>query len=82
LNYDDRTRDTFYRLRNISEQNSTTGQGYNGLVAAPATGNPPADGAYEARTGVMIWSLGPDGWADFNSKANVGGNKDNIISWK
>ena len=30
----------------------------------------------------MIWSAGPDKMIDPNSKANLGANKDNILSWK
>jgi hypothetical protein len=29
----------------------------------------------------MVWSLGPDGNADANTKANLGANKDNVTSW-
>jgi prepilin-type N-terminal cleavage/methylation domain-containing protein len=30
---------------------------------------------------VMVWSFGPDGKADPNTKANQGVNKDNVLSW-
>jgi hypothetical protein len=29
----------------------------------------------------MVWSLGSDGKADANQKANQGVNQDNIVSW-
>ena len=30
----------------------------------------------------MVWSAGPDKLVDPNVKANVGANKDNVLSWK
>lgn len=37
---------------------------------------------YEANVSVMVWSAGPDKKVQFNGHANVGVNKDNILSWK
>ncbi|MGV3771506.1 MAG: type II secretion system protein [Verrucomicrobiales bacterium] len=74
LNYDGNTLDAFYRQDAVSSMGS--GQGYNGLFAG-ATPN-----AWQARNGVMVWSLGPDRQASSTQKANEGVNKDNILSWK
>jgi hypothetical protein len=30
----------------------------------------------------MVWSAGPDKQVDPNTKATLGVNKDNILSWK
>jgi prepilin-type N-terminal cleavage/methylation domain-containing protein len=77
MNYDNQTRDAFYRLSKVS-QSGTTGTGFNGLFQADKS----IGDSFEARQGVMVWSLGPDGWADsVNAKANEGANKDNILSW-
>jgi prepilin-type N-terminal cleavage/methylation domain-containing protein len=80
MNYDNNTRDEFYSKAVVS-QNTTTGAakgaGLNGLFLA----DPNNPNSYESRNGVMVWSLGPDGWADPSKPANVGGNADNITSW-
>jgi hypothetical protein len=46
--------------------------------------NPEAPGAdsFRFNGGVMVWSLGPDKKADFNVKANVGVNRDNVLTWR
>ena len=74
MNYDNSTRDGFYMQPLVSE--GTAGKGLNGTFKADG---PVA--AYETRTPVMIWSLGPDGAANAAEKANVGLNKDNVLSW-
>ena len=76
MNYDNQTRDSFYRLGKVS-QSSATGTGYNGLFLSDKS----VPDSYEARHGVMVWSLGPDGWADPAQPANVDPNKDNVLSW-
>ena len=77
LNYDDQSRDGFYRNQAVSAD-GTTGKGLNGLFKADA-----ADAnSFEARAPVMVWSLGPDGWADVTQRANAGFNRDNVLSWK
>jgi prepilin-type N-terminal cleavage/methylation domain-containing protein len=76
LNGDNRCRDGFYRLDAVSK-NTTTGAGYNGLVAAPGV----VANGWEAPVTVMIWSLGPDGQANNTLNAITGVNKDNIQSW-
>ena len=74
LNYDDSCRDGFYRGTAVS-QDPVTKKGINGFVNA---GGPDT---WELRTGVMVWSLGPDKMADPNTPANKAPNKDNITSW-
>jgi len=76
LNYDNRCRDVFYRLSTVSAPN------LNGLTPVLNPQGKPLDNTYEARVPVMVWSLGPDRWADTRQKANEGFNKDNILSWK
>ena len=73
LNYDNQCRDGFYRSPSVTLKN---GSPLNGLSKAPNDAN-----SYEARTGVMVWSLGPDGMADPTIPADQGVNKDNILSW-
>lgn len=81
LNYDDHTRDAFYRLDTVSWANrpTTPKVGYNGLV--PPTPTSPAN-TFETRGAVMVWSLGPDGQANVNIAADKGVNRDNVLSWK
>ena len=74
LNYDNKARDAFYRRDSVSSLNAN--QGFNGL-SRTGTGD-----TFEANTDVMVWSLGVDGSADPNVRANAGANKDNILSWK
>jgi hypothetical protein len=52
--------------------------GFFGLVNSHL----PQPNFYEANAKVMVWSAGPDKMIDPNSKANVGANKDNVLSWK
>lgn len=73
LNYDDQCRDGFYEASKVSQLNGT--KGYNGLFVEPG------GTFYEARTPVMVWSLGPDGLASDTAKANDRPNKDNILGW-
>lgn len=75
LDYNNSTRDAFYRGSTVSEDPKAPGQGLNGLSSA-------GKDAFEARVPVMVWSLGPDRLADPNVKANVGVNKDNLLSWQ
>lgn len=78
MNGDDRCRDGLYGMDAVSNDPSGNGQkGFNGLYKASRVAN-----AFEARTGVMVWSLGPDGLADQRVRANQGVNKDNILNWK
>jgi prepilin-type N-terminal cleavage/methylation domain-containing protein len=72
LNYDNLCRDGFYRLSIVSWS------GVSGLFQV----NTNILNTWEGRSGVMVWSLGPDGWADQNVAANKAPNKDNVLSWK
>jgi len=74
LNYDGRCRDGFYKKLLVS------GGGINGLtLPTGVTGG----NYFEANKPVMIWSFGPDGFAnDQGPKANQVPNKDNVISWQ
>jgi len=78
LNYDEKTRDVFYRSRAVSQQAGQSG--FNGLVNShdPAGNN----NMFECSSPVMVWSLGPDKKFHPNVKANQAENKDNVLSWK
>jgi prepilin-type N-terminal cleavage/methylation domain-containing protein len=78
LNYDEKARDVLYRVAQVSRQNGQSG--YNGLFNSRDPGG--AGNGFEANSKVMIWSLGPDKRYDPASPANVGDNKDNVLSWK
>lgn len=73
---DDRCRDSFYKLKVVSQENLS--QGYNGLRNNDS--NVGSD-KFEANVPVMIWSFGPDGKANKTVQANSGVNKDNVLSW-
>lgn len=78
LNGDDRCRDGFYCQDAVSNDRTGNGRkGYNGLFKSSSLAN-----TFEARTSVMVWSMGPDGLADKGQPANKGANKDNILNWK
>jgi prepilin-type N-terminal cleavage/methylation domain-containing protein len=77
LNYDDRVRDSFYRKASVSQ--NTVAVGFNGLGNSSAS---PNSDDFEFSGKIMIWSAGPDKTIDPNTKANVGVNKDNVLSWK
>ena len=74
LNYDDYTVDWMYGKMAVGADSSNVRMGIQGLVLVP-------DYQLPVRASVMIWSMGPDGKADPTLKANVGVNKDNVISW-
>lgn len=76
LNYDGVSRDGFYRNAAVSQDPANTRKGLTGLTRA---GNA---NTFDARAEVMVWSLGPDGAADFTQPANKGVNKDNVLSWQ
>jgi prepilin-type N-terminal cleavage/methylation domain-containing protein len=83
MNGDERTRDGYYSLDAVSRDPSdpTGKRGYNGLFRSGTAAN-----TFEFRGTVMVWSMGPDGTVNDptkpNAGANVGANKDNILSWK
>jgi type II secretory pathway pseudopilin PulG len=83
LNYDEKTRDSFYRKKGVS--GSTPAQpatGLFGLMNSQIISQPSKLNYYEANSPIMVWSAGPDKTIDPNSPANVGANKDNVLSWK
>jgi prepilin-type N-terminal cleavage/methylation domain-containing protein len=81
LNYNDTTKDIFYRLRGVSRVGLTSkASGINGLFNQTDPNGTSDD--FEYRGGVMVWSLGPDKKATVNAKADVDLNRDNVISWK
>lgn len=73
----ERCRDVVYSKAEVSRQ---TGQsGFNGLF------NPIAPGGsdeFEHTGQFLIWSLGPDKKSSVTDKANLGVNKDNVLSWQ
>jgi prepilin-type N-terminal cleavage/methylation domain-containing protein len=72
LNDDNKCRDAFYKQAAVSQDNGNVG--FNGLVGT-------AGDNFELNGPVMVWSFGPDGKASATQKANVGDNRDNILSW-
>jgi len=76
LNYDNACRDGFYRSDTVSSDPKNPGKGLNGLISTGVRDT------WEARSGVMIWSFGPDKMADPTKPATVQPNKDNILSWQ
>jgi len=81
LNFDGKCRDALYRMQSVSQQAGDTG--YNGVSRGAPLG--PEDAGFdrfEIRANAVAWSLGPDGMAAADQKANVGMNKNNILSWK
>jgi len=80
MNYDNQCRDAFYRKDTISAD--TGDRGFNGLFRVKQANGTAIPNGFEAKASVMVWSLGPDGKADPNTKAGVGVNKDNVLSWK
>ena len=81
LNGDGKTRDAFYRSPLVSADpadRTTPKRGLNGLIPTVLNTNT----CYEANTPVMVWSAGPDKAIQPGGRANVGANKDNVLSWK
>jgi prepilin-type N-terminal cleavage/methylation domain-containing protein len=81
LNNDEKARDAFYRLDDVSRDptdNSNPPRGLNGLIPT-AVNNVRI---YEANAPVMVWSAGPDKAANPKIKADKDVNKDNVVSWK
>jgi prepilin-type N-terminal cleavage/methylation domain-containing protein len=77
------TSDLYYSQKNVSQTQSGSQTGYNGLFN-PNSSSPDTDNfLYHGK--VMVWSAGPDGKIDDASAgaapANKGFNKDNVLSW-
>jgi len=89
-NFDNRTRDAFYRQDAVASATPPANRGLIGLSKFPgpnSTTGETSPGTYEANTGVMVWSFGPDKKADPTVSATIAGgrktvNADNITSWK
>jgi prepilin-type N-terminal cleavage/methylation domain-containing protein len=79
LSYNDRCRDYFYSRRSVSQTAAGSQTGINGLFNPVAPGN---TDEYEHNGPIMVWSFGPDKKADASIPANLGVNKDNVLSWK
>jgi prepilin-type N-terminal cleavage/methylation domain-containing protein len=77
LNYDDQCKDAFYSSTTVSGPSGNSSPGLNGLINPNAS----ADNFLFHGT-VMVWSAGPDKAIDPASAANVGANKDNVVSWQ
>jgi prepilin-type N-terminal cleavage/methylation domain-containing protein len=79
LNSDSKCRDAFYCQTSVSQDPATAAaKGLNGLFNE----KDPTPNLYEHNGTVMVWSAGPDKLVDLSAKANVGANKDNVLSWK
>jgi prepilin-type N-terminal cleavage/methylation domain-containing protein len=80
LNNNEKCKDAFYRLRQVSQQKGGSPSGYFGLYNSK---DPNGDGDnFEYNGKVMVWSAGPDKSIDPGAKASDGANKDNVLSWK
>jgi prepilin-type N-terminal cleavage/methylation domain-containing protein len=75
LNFDEFTRDAFYKLPAVSEDPAKPGSSLNGLVKRNGSS------VFEHSGNVMVWSAGPDRLIDRTVKADKGVNRDNIVSW-
>ncbi len=78
--YDDQASDLFYCQQAVSQNGANQKAGHNGLAnAVDVNGN----GDHFLFHGkVMVWSAGPDGKFDSTIPANLGVNKDNVLSWQ
>lgn len=82
LNYDDYTVDWMYGRSQVSASTSNTQMGTQGLIRVPDYTLPTSSTTFGVRSGVMIWSMGPDGQADPTITGTTGVNKDNVLSWR
>jgi prepilin-type N-terminal cleavage/methylation domain-containing protein len=78
LNYDDKTRDSYYRQSAVSKKSSAVG--YDGLVNSVDPSG--IKNFFECNSPIMVWSAGPDQMVEPGTAANLGANKDNVLSWK
>jgi len=86
LTYDEQCHDAYYCQRAVSQNppgSPTSQTGFNGLFN-PDTGGQTDNYLYHGK--VMVWSAGPDRKIDIanppTTPANVGVNKDNVLSWQ
>jgi len=89
LNYDNQCNDSLYTRQAVSQNppiavTAYTQTGFYGLSntnpPTPPTQAQKDDFRFNGR--VMVWSQGPDRQYDPNTPANLGFNKDNILSWQ
>lgn len=78
LDSDGKCRDAFYSKAAVSASRNGT----DGLLGLTRSTNTFVYDVFELNHPIMIWSLGPDGKADPNTKANQGVNKDNVLGWQ
>ena len=76
LNGDGKCRDAYYKRDSVSQIPGGGDKGLNGLYRSSSQAD-----SFEANKPIMVWSFGPDGLISGQQKANVGVNKDNILSW-
>lgn len=79
-NGDDKTQDPFYSLQAVSQRDTGSPNGLNGLINTKNTSGNSDDYVFAGR--VMIWSAGPDKKVDTGSKSTQGANKDNVVTWR
>ena len=85
--YDDQSSDFVYSLQSVSQNPplpvAYVQTGYNGLSNPNATAaTQPQKDNFLFHGKVMVWSAGPDGKVNPLTAANLGDNKDNILSWQ
>jgi prepilin-type N-terminal cleavage/methylation domain-containing protein len=79
LNYDESCKDAFYCKSVVSGPGgANTNPGLNGLFNPDTT----QSDNFQFHGKVMVWSAGPDGKIDSGTSANLGFNKDNVLSWQ
>lgn len=79
LNYDEQSCDWFYGKSTVASPQGGGQKGWYGLYNNEPGGT---TDHFQFHGKVMVWSAGPDGKIDPNSSANLGFNKDNVISWQ
>jgi prepilin-type N-terminal cleavage/methylation domain-containing protein len=88
LNYDEQCKDAIYSLQKVSQNPSPapygTGNsqvGFNGLFNPDSSVKGNSDNfLYHGK--IMVWSAGPDHLCTNSMPANMGVNRDNILSWQ
>jgi prepilin-type N-terminal cleavage/methylation domain-containing protein len=79
--YDEQCSDLLYSLQSVSQNppSSTSSAGFNGLSNPDFSANA---NNFLFHGKVMVWSAGPDKKYDASVPANIGVNKDNVLSWQ
>ena len=78
LNTDGRCRDVFYKIFAVSQKKGATG--FDGFINAYTSSG--RSDLFEYDSGIMVWSLGPDGKADPTLPSTAPPNSDNVTSWR